>query len=85
MTRPRVALFGGDGRNAAKFADRGEVTVYQSLNEGKGDGEKRRLIASIKAGSFSLVIILAKWIGHEANREVRKVCRVHNIPLEVIR
>ncbi len=83
-TRPRVALFGGDGRNADRFADRGDLTIYQSRHDG-GAGERRRLIAALKAGSFDLVILFARWNGHSATREVRKVCQTHNVRVEVIR
>lgn len=84
MTRLRVAVMGGDGRNVEKFADRGEVTFYQSRHDG-GVSERRRMIAALKAGSFDLVILLSRWNGHDATKAIRKVCRTHNIPVEVIR
>jgi hypothetical protein len=72
MVTPRVAVFGGDGRHAARCPS--EWTVYASSGFG-GNGPKRRLVAAIKAGNVDIVIILAKWNGHSDIHAITAACR----------
>lgn len=79
----RVALMGGDGRNADRLAGLGEITVFLSPHDG-GNGEQRRLLSALRAGSFDLVVILTRWNSHACTKQVRKLCKRQGIPVQVL-
>jgi hypothetical protein len=63
-----VAIFGGDGAAQALAGDyesRIAVHVYDGT-----DHEMARLIVALKAGSFTHVIVLSRWLGHSKSRAV---------------
>ncbi len=70
----RVAILGGDGRQARKVPAGADVRCYQARRYG-GNGELRRLLAALAAGSIDTVIILARWNAHCVTRRVRAVCK----------
>jgi hypothetical protein len=57
-------------------------TVYASSGFA-GHGQRRRLVAAIKAGAVDVVIILARWNGHSDIEAVRRVCRAARVPVRV--
>ena len=83
-TPRRVALMGGDGRNAGRLAGLGEITVFQSPQDG-GNGELRRLLSALRGGVIDLVVILTRWNSHSATKQVRKLCKQLKIPVQVVR
>jgi hypothetical protein len=76
----RVAVLGGDGRHAARCP--AGWTVYASSGFA-GHGQRRRLVAAIKAGAVDAVIILARWNGHSDIDAVRRACRAAKVPVLV--
>jgi hypothetical protein len=76
----RVAVLGGDGRHAARCPV--GWTVYASSGFA-GHGQRRRLVAAIKAGAFDVVIVLARWNGHSDIEAVRRACRAAGVPVRV--
>ena len=70
----RIAVFGGDARQRRRWADAGGVRFFQSRCSG-GNGELRRLVASVRARSVDLVVVLVRWNGHSATRKLRRICR----------
>ena len=81
--RPRLAVLGGDGRQLERWALLGEVICFQSPHDG-GNGEQRRLLSALRAGSFDRVIILTRWNSHAVTQKVRRLCRQRKIPVEVL-
>lgn len=70
----RVAILGGDGRQARKVPAGADVRYYQARRDG-GNGELRSLLAALAAGSIDTVIILARWNAHCVTRPVRAACK----------
>jgi hypothetical protein len=70
----RVAILGGDGRQSRKVPADANVRFYQARGDG-GNGELRRLLAALAAGSVDTVIILARWNAHCVTSRVRAVCK----------
>ena len=62
----------------------GAPTFFRSLRYG-GNGELRRLLAAVRAGSVHLVVILARWNGHAATRTVQQACRRARIRVILVR
>ena len=82
-SRPRVAVFGGDARQAAKWSSLGEPVFFCGRRYG-GNGELRRLESALRAGSLDRVVILARWNGHSATVRVRRLCRLRGVPVVVV-
>ncbi len=78
----RVAILGGDGRQADRWTGLGKVVHFQARGDG-GNGELRRLLAALRSGRIALVVILSRWNGHSATTAVRKLCKKHGIRVEV--
>ena len=79
----RVAVLGGDGRQEGRWAQLGEVDHFRGRRFG-GNGELRRLERAIRAGSFALVVILARWNGHSATEKVMKLCRSRGVRVMIV-
>lgn len=85
MVKPaqaRVAVIGGDGRNPERWRDLGEIRTFCSPRDG-GNGEQRRLLSALRAGSFDRVVILTRWNSHSATRQIRKLCRELGVPVQL--
>jgi hypothetical protein len=74
----RIAVFGGDARQRRRWADASGVRFFQS-RRGGGNGELRRLVATVRSRSVDLVVVLARWNGHSASRKLRRVCRRYGV------
>lgn len=72
MVAARVAVFGGDARISSRLPN--GWRAFQSQRYG-GNGSVRRLLRAIAAGSFDLVLILARWNGHSDTAAVLAACR----------
>jgi hypothetical protein len=68
-----VAIFGGDGAAQALEGDY-EPRIVVQVYDGT-DSEMARLISSLKAGSFTHVIVLSRWLGHSKSRAVSTVAK----------
>lgn len=76
--REKIAVYGGDGRDAAKFGE--QAVAYKSPKYG-GNRDQKRLMAALKSGTICLVIILTRWNGHSATRTVCALCKRLGIPV----
>ncbi len=83
-TPRRVALMGGDSRQTARWDGLGEAIIFFQAPRYGGNGELRRLQSALRAGSFDLVVILARWNGHSATKQVRAICKRLGIPVQVL-
>lgn len=81
--RPRVAIFGGDARQAERWLDLGEPVFFRARRYG-GNGELRRLESALRAGALDRVVILARWNAHSATVRVRRLCKGRGVPVTVI-
>ena len=79
----RVAILGGDARQEGRWSELGEAVYFQGRRFG-GNGELRRLEQAIRAGSFALVVILARWNGHCATEKVMKLCRRRDVRVVIV-
>jgi dTMP kinase len=70
----RIAVLGGRG-DGGPLGRLGETVVMFGSPGDAGTGPVRRLEAALQAGSFVVVVVLARWGAHSATRRVRKVCR----------
>ena len=70
---PRIAVFGGDIRKLTRdLAGLQNLELFGSTGQ-TGQGELRRMLASLRAGALQHVCLVIRWAGH---REVRVFCRV---------
>lgn len=76
-----VAVLGGDGRPVSGVPDGARVFRAQGS---AGNGELRRLLSALRSGSIAKLIILARWNCHSATKAVRRMCRQHGIPVEIM-
>ncbi len=82
----RVAILGGDARQERRgtdFGELGEAVYFQGRRFG-GNGELRRLEQAIRAGSFALVVILARWNAHAVTRKVLRLCRSRGVTVMIV-
>lgn len=77
-----VALVGGIAERLDEGGEDGkaEVRVFGSVQEG-GDGELRRLLASLRGGRVDEVWILTCWIGHSQSGAITRACKKLGIPV----
>lgn len=73
-TELRVAILGGDARQAGRWPEFKAPLFFMACRDG-GNGELRRLLATLRAKSVDLVIILARWNAHSATNQVQRLCR----------
>ena len=72
--RRRVAVVGGRG-DLGPLTRLGEgVVIFGSVGD-CGSGDVRRLVGAIRAGSFDIVFVLARWGSHSATSRIRNTCR----------
>lgn len=88
-TARRVAILGGDARQEGRGTDFGELgefgeAVYFQGRRFGGNGELRRLEQAIRAGSFTLVVILARWNGHATTSKVLRLCRSRGVTVMIV-
>lgn len=85
-TARRVAILGGDARQEGRWSDLGEFgeAVYFQGRRFGGNGELRRLEQAIRAGSFALVVILARWNGHATTSKVLRLCRRRGVTVMIV-
>jgi hypothetical protein len=83
MVSGRVAILGGDGRNAERWAGLGEYEVYLSRDAG-GNGEFRRLEAAVRSGTIRRVVVLARFNGHSGLARLRLICKERGVSFEVM-
>ena len=76
----RIAVFGGDARQLHRGARYGAARFFQSPRSG-GNGELRRLVAALRAGSIDCVVVLTRWNGHSATGKLRRICRRYGVEL----
>lgn len=78
----RIAIVGGRGASTTldRFGDR--VVLYGSRGDA-GTGPARRLEAALRTGTYKLVVVLARWIGHSTFEQVRRACRASGTRLIV--
>lgn len=79
----RVALVGGDDRLCLDPPDDVEIKIYKSTDHG-GNGELRRILAALRAGSIDLVLVLRRWNGHSATTAIRRLCRKLGVACQVV-
>jgi len=79
----RIALLGGDGRDAARIVPGRRVRVFRGHRYG-GNGELRRLERAIKSGGIELLFIHARWNGHSATARAIRLCRKYKIAFRVL-
>ena len=86
VSRPRrSAVFGGDLHKSTRdLAERDDVEFFGSSGH-SGQGELRRLSASIRAGMIDRVCIVLRWAGHSEVEAIRALCKAHNIPCKLFR
>lgn len=83
-TSPAVVyLVGGDSRSTAGFPPHVAMRHFGSTQFG-GNGCLKRVLDGLRTGRVDLVVLLTRWIGHSAAREVRDACSVRGIRLLVV-
>lgn len=82
-TARRVAILGGDSRQEGRWSELGEAVYFQGRRFG-GNGELRRLERALRAGSFALVVILARWNGHAVTSKVLRLCRSRGVTVMIV-
>ncbi len=78
-----IAVIGGDGRFVRLCGAEKRVRAYASSRDG-GRGEVQRAIAAIGAGRVSLVVLLARWLGHSDFRAVKDCCAMEGVDCLVV-
>lgn len=72
---PRIAVFGGDLRKLARdLADLQNLELFGSTGQ-TGQGELRRMLASLRAGALQHVCLVIRWAGHGEIDAIRRLCR----------
>ncbi len=84
MVRQRTAVFGGDVRQRARWADLDDAEFFMSTRYG-GNGEVRRLTAALRGGRIRRVLLLTRWNGHSAVNAIRALCRDLGVPVDLVR
>lgn len=79
----RVAILGGDSRQAHRWPRFKSALFFMARRYG-GNGELRSLVARLRAKSIDLVIILARWNGHSATKQVQRLCRTLGVRVIVV-
>lgn len=82
-TAQRVAILGGDVRQEGRWSEFGAAVHFQGRRFG-GNGELRRLEQAIRAGSFALVVILARWNSHATTSKVLRLCRSRGVTVTIV-
>lgn len=82
--RTRIAVLGGDGRPHSRIPTDAEVRYFAAAGDG-GNGEARRLVSALRAGTLDHVYILARWNSHEVTGRIRRICKQLQIPVTVVR
>lgn len=80
----RVAVLGGDGRLRPGLVEAPEVVVFKSPRDG-GNGDARRLEASLRAGSFGTLIVLTRWNSHSTTQKLRRLCKALGVIVMMMR
>jgi hypothetical protein len=81
--RLRVAVLGGDGRFSPARLPECDLRLFKARRYG-GNGELRRLEATLRSGTIDKLVILSKWNAHCVTDPIRKLCRRRGIPVEVL-
>ena len=79
----RIAVFGGDSRQARRFRHVPDAVFYPA-GGCAGPHHAQRLIDSIRHGGVDRILILVRWNGHSATRRIREVARAHAVPVTMI-
>ncbi len=82
VSRPLVAVLGGDGRFRSEQLPGCRVRLYQGRRYG-GNGELRRLEQALKAGTIDRLIVLARWNSHSVTARILRICRRLQIPVQI--
>jgi len=76
----RIALVGGDRRYRQDlFSKDVRIRTFGSVRN-SGNGGPRSLIAAVNSGSFDLVPVLVRWLGHSYCRAIKSECRRRHVP-----
>lgn len=86
VSRPRrTAVFGGDlHKSARELTERDDVELFGSIGN-TGQGELRRLSASIRGGMIERVCLVLRWAGHSEVEVIRALCKAHGVVCELFR
>lgn len=79
----RIAVFGGDARQARRFKHLDGVICYPAAGCG-GSRHAQRLADSIRHGGVDRVFILVRWNSHSGTRLIRDVARAHGVPVMLL-
>lgn len=73
--RPRVAVFGGDLHRLARgLSGLADLELFGSTGQ-TGQGELRRVLAALRAGTIREVCLVVRWAGHGEIDAIRRLCR----------
>lgn len=70
----RIAVVGGRGELGPLARLETRVETFGSPSE-VGGGAVRRLEAALRAGTYEVVIVLARWGGHSTTTRLKTVCK----------
>lgn len=84
LSECRVAILGGDARQENRWDGFKEALFFMARRDG-GNGELRRLVATLRAKSIDLMIILARWNSHSATSQIQRLCRTLGVRVVVVR
>lgn len=83
QARPCLAVLGGDGRfRPDRYPDH-DVRIFRARRFG-GNGELRRLEQALRSGGIDRLLLLARWNGHSATGRVLRLCRLLDVPYEIV-
>jgi hypothetical protein len=83
LRRRTVAVVGGDGRRPKPDLTAVEIQSFPSSKYG-GNGRHQNTLAAIRSGSFELVLMLVRWLGHSDSRAIALACHAAGIPCRVV-
>lgn len=84
VAKYRVAIFGGDSRVHAlegswvneDFPEEIDVTTFVS-----NEGSTARLVAALRAGGCTHVIMLTRWMGHSNYKTIKQAAESNNVKI----
>lgn len=82
---PRIAVFGGNIRKLTRdLAGLPNLELFGSTGQ-TGQGELRRMLASLRAGALQQVCLVIRWAGHGEIDAIRRLCRALGVTCHCFR
>lgn len=80
---PSIAIVGGDSHRFDLRRGDANLSFFSSSKYG-GNGRLQSTLASIRRGSFDLVILMVRWLGHPESHALVAACRACQAPVRTV-